>query len=84
MTQNMGMIDRSVRGIAVVPSAVVLALVVGPATLGGILLFVVAAIMAVTAVTGYCPTYTVVGISTRPRPHRIPRVAHTGVATSGH
>jgi Protein of unknown function (DUF2892) len=38
--------------------------------MAGVILF--AAIMLVTAATAFCPTYTVVGISTRPRGlHRV-------------
>jgi hypothetical protein len=39
----------------------------------GIILFVVAGVMLVTAATGYCPNYTLAGISTDPRPHRVGR-----------
>jgi hypothetical protein len=47
------------------------ALILGAGTVGGIILFVVAGIMLVTAVTAFCPTYTAVGISTDPRLHRV-------------
>lgn len=43
----------------------------GFSTVGGILLLVVAGIGAVTATVGYCPTYQLLKISTRPSPHRI-------------
>lgn len=74
MTRNMGTIDRSVRAFVVAPVAIVLALVVGAGTLGGVILFVVAAIMLVTAVTAFCPTYIALGITTRP--HGLHRVGH--------
>jgi Protein of unknown function (DUF2892) len=71
MTQNMGTVDRSLRALVVVPVAIVVALLVGASTIVGVILFVVAGIMLVTATTGFCPTYTLIGISTRPRgPHR--------------
>ena len=39
----------------------------------GLRAFVVAGIMLATAVTGYCPNYSVFGISTDPRLHRVDR-----------
>ena len=51
-----------------------MAFVLGAGTLAGVILFVVAGIMLTTAVTAYCPTYTVIGISTYP--HGIHRVGH--------
>ena len=71
MTPNMGIIDRGLRAFVVAPAAIVLAVVVDVGTLGGVALLVVAGIMLVTAFTGVCPTYTVIGISTEPRPHRV-------------
>jgi hypothetical protein len=72
MTQNMGTLDRSLRAFVVAPVAIVVALILGAGTLGGVILFVVAGIMLATAVTAFCPTYTVLGISTEPRGlHRV-------------
>lgn len=64
--KNVGVVDKVVRAVVAVV-AVVLALVIG----GGwsILFWVVAAIMAATAVTGMCPIYKVVGISTKSKEH---------------
>ena len=63
MKPNESQIDRVIRvGIAVV--AVVVAIIVGPASVVGIVLFVVAAVMLVTAAVGFCPLYRVFGIST--------------------
>ena len=73
MTRNMGTFDRAVRAFVVAPAAIVVALILGASTPGGIILFIVAGIMLATAVTAYCPTYTVVGISTEPRLHRVGR-----------
>jgi Protein of unknown function (DUF2892) len=71
MTQNMGTVDRSLRALVVAPAAIVVALLVGAGTIAGVILFVVAGIMLVTATTAICPTYTLIGISTRPgRLHR--------------
>ena len=74
MPVNMGVLDRSLRAFVVVPAAIVVAFIVGAGTLVGIILFVFAGIMLTTAVIGYCPTYTVVGISTHP--HGIHHVGH--------
>jgi Inner membrane protein YgaP-like, transmembrane domain len=71
MTRNIGTFDRALRAFVVAPAAIVVALLLGAGTLGGIILFVVAGIMLTTAVTAFCPTYTAVGISTDPRLHRV-------------
>lgn len=67
MTRNMGNFDRGLRAFVVAPVAIVVALILGAGTVGGIILLVVAGIMLATAITGFCPTYSVVGISTHPR-----------------
>lgn len=72
MTLNMGNVDRGFRVFVVAPVAIVAALLVGAGTVGGVVLFAVAGIMLATGATGFCPTYTLVGISTRPRGlHRV-------------
>ena len=71
MTRNMGASDRGLRAFVVAPAAIVVALILGAGTVGGVVLFVVAGIMLATALTGFCPTYTVIGISTDPRLHRV-------------
>jgi hypothetical protein len=72
MTRNMGTLDRSLRAFVVAPVVIVVALILGAGTLGGVILFVVAGLMLATAVTAFCPTYTVLGMTTRPRGlHRV-------------
>ena len=71
MTQNMGVFDRSLRAFVVAPAAIVVAFILGASTLGGIILFVVAAIMLATSATAFCPIYVAVGISTEPHLHRV-------------
>lgn len=66
MTRNMGALDRGLRTFVVAPAAIVVAFVVGAGTVGGVILFVVAGIMLASSAVGFCPTYTVVGISTHP------------------
>ena len=81
MTRNMGTVDRSLRAFVVAPLAIGVALVVGAGTLGGVILFVVAGIMLATAATGFCPTYTLLKISTHPSGlHRVGRRLRTGHA----
>jgi hypothetical protein len=63
MTRNVGSVDRIVRFVVAL-AAVVVALVVGPGTVGGVVLLAVAAIMAVTGAVGTCPLYRVFGIDT--------------------
>ena len=71
MTRNMGKLDRLVRAFIVAPVAIVLAVVVGAGAVGGVILFVFAAVMLTTAAVGYCPNYTLIGISTEPHLHRV-------------
>ena len=72
MGRNMGAYDRGFRTFVVAPAAIVVALVVGAGTVGGIVLFVVAGIMLSSSAVGFCPTYTLIGISTYPRGlHRV-------------
>ena len=65
MEHNMGKSDRLARGLLVAPLAVILATVVGAGSVLGVVLLVVAVIMALTAVVGMCPLYSVIGISTQ-------------------
>jgi uncharacterized membrane protein YuzA (DUF378 family) len=66
MVKNMGKADRLVRAFLVAPLAVIGAVLVGPGSLLGILLFVVAAVMLGTAAIGSCPLYRLVGLKTCP------------------
>ncbi|HSL65052.1 MAG TPA: DUF2892 domain-containing protein [Gaiellaceae bacterium] len=72
MQRNMGTADRLVRGILIAPAATIAAVAAGAATLAGVVLLVLAAIMLVTALTGFCPLYRLFGIDTLGRG----RVAH--------
>ena len=72
MTRNMGNWDRGLRTFVVAPATIVAAFIVGAGSVGGVILFAVAGIMLVSSATAFCPTYTVVGISTYPRGvHRV-------------
>ena len=65
MSTNESPIDRVIR-VVIAVAAVVVAFVVGASSVLGIILFVVAAIMLVTAATGFCPLYRLIGVSTCP------------------
>jgi hypothetical protein len=71
MIRNMGMLDRGGRAFVVAPAAIAVAFILGAGTVAGIVLFVVAGILLATAATGYCPNYSLLGISTEPRLHRV-------------
>ena len=69
MKRNENNTDRAVRaGLGAV--LVALALWAGLASIAGILLLVLAAVLLVTAAAGFCPLYYALGISTFPTPHR--------------
>lgn len=70
MKRNMGPADR---GIRVVLAGVGwwLAATIGYATAGGVIVLVVAGILAATAAVGYCPLYAPLSLSTRGGVHRI-------------
>ncbi len=66
MSPNEGTADRVIRGgiaVAALGAGTALGGVVTPA---GLALYAVSGVAAVTAVTGYCPLYSVLGVSTRP------------------
>jgi ABC-type enterochelin transport system permease subunit len=63
MSGNESPIDRIIRVVIAVVAAVA-AFLVGPSTVLGIILFVVAAIMLLTAAVGFCPIYRILGLRT--------------------
>jgi len=63
MRRTVGNTDRAFRGVVVI-GAVVGGGILGFSTGWGILLLVVAAVMALTGASGYCPIYTMLGIDT--------------------
>jgi len=60
MKQNMKTADRATR-IIVAGLAVWPALAIGPGTPGGIVILAVAAVLASTGVSGFCPLYLAAG-----------------------
>jgi DUF2892 family protein len=67
LRRNMGGVDRGFRAFVVAPAAIVAAIALGPTSIGGIVLLVVAGVMLVTGAAGRCPSYVVLGIDTRGR-----------------
>ncbi len=63
MERNEAGLDRVLRGVAAV-AAVAAGFAVGPASGVGIALMGVAAVLAATAATGFCPLYRLFGVST--------------------
>jgi len=66
MKKTVGNIDRMVRGVLAL-GALIAAAVAGFSSGWGIALIVVAAILAVTGSSAYCPIYSVTGLSTLSR-----------------
>jgi hypothetical protein len=80
MTRNLNKTDRIVRtGVGVILLA--FAVPVGVASIAGVVLSVLAAVMLGTAAIGFCPLYLALGISTFPTPHRT-RGGHVGASAS--
>ena len=65
MTANVGSTDKIVR-LVLALLAVVGAFLTGIGTALGVVLLVVGVVLAVTAFTGFCPIYRVLGMSTSP------------------
>ena len=72
MIRNTGTLDRVLRAFLVAPVSILVALSLGAGTVAGFILFVFAGIMLAVAVTGFCPLYVLLGISTYPEGmHRV-------------
>ena len=67
MSQNMSTLDRALRSVVVAPAAIVIAVVVGAGSAGGIVLFVLGAVMLATSAAGFCPLYRLLRIDSRGR-----------------
>ncbi|MDP3894190.1 DUF2892 domain-containing protein [Nocardioides sp.] len=80
MTRNLSNTDRILRtGLGVV--LVAFAIPAGVASISGVVLYVLGAVMLGTAALGFCPLYTALGISTCPSPNRTRR-GHMGASQS--
>lgn len=70
MTRNEGTLDRVIRG-GIAVTALGAGLVVGGVfNPVGIVLFGVAGLAGLTAISGYCPLYAALGVSTRRSPQQ--------------
>jgi hypothetical protein len=72
MSKNMSNLDRGLRAFLVAPAAVIVGVVVGPASVLAIVLYALAAVMLATATAGFCPLYALFHLETRgrrPLPH---------------
>lgn len=67
MSKNMNILDRRLRALLAAPVAVVLGVLIGPGSLGAIVLYAVAAIMLGTSAAGYCPLYSLLHLDGRAR-----------------
>jgi len=67
MKRNMGTIDRLVRGFVVAPAAIAWAAAVGWSGVWAVVALVVAGLMLLTALAGFCPLYAMLGIDTTGR-----------------
>jgi Inner membrane protein YgaP-like, transmembrane domain len=71
MHTNMSNLDRFIRA-SVAIAALVVAIVVGARSAGGIVLLMVTALMGATTAVGFCPLYALFHLDThgrRPLPH---------------
>lgn len=63
-TRNVGTTDRLVRLALAAALAILSTTVWGPASVGGIVALVVAGVAVVTALSGFCPVYQLLHVST--------------------
>ena len=67
MSRNMTILDRRLRAVLIAPVAVLIAVLIGPASVGSIVLYAIAAVMLATSAVGYCPLYSVARVGGRSR-----------------
>ena len=65
MTKNMSILDRRLRAFVAAPLLVVIALLVGAGSVGGIVLFALAGVLLATGAAGFCPLYALLHLETR-------------------
>jgi hypothetical protein len=70
MNSNLAGIDRALR-LVLAALGWWLAAAIGYASPGGVIVLVLAGILAITAALGYCPLYTLLRISTRGGLHHV-------------
>jgi len=62
MSKNMTILDRRLRALVIAPLAVLIAVLIGPASVASIVLYALAAVMLATSAAGYCPLYFLFGM----------------------
>jgi hypothetical protein len=67
MSKNMDILDRRVRTLLLAPAAVLAGILIGPGSVGAIVLYAVAAVLLATSAVGYCPLYSVLRLRTPSR-----------------
>jgi hypothetical protein len=65
MSKNMNTLDRRLRALLVAPAAVVIGILIGPGSVGSIVLYALAVIMLATSAAGYCPLYSLLRLGSR-------------------
>ena len=68
MKQNMGTTDRLVRALLIAPALLLVAFLIGFATVGGVIATVLAVVMLGTAAVGFCPLYVPFHLHTDRKP----------------
>lgn len=68
MATNEGNADRVIRVVLAVVAAII-AVAVGAGSVLGVILWIVAGILLVTGLAGFCPLYRMLGINTCPLKH---------------
>jgi len=69
MTVNMGSTDRKIRAFLIAPLVGIVGIVVGPTGALAYVLYLLAAVMVLTGVVGFCPLYAPFKISTKRSEH---------------
>lgn len=65
MTRNMSTLDRRLRTFVAAPVFLVVALLLGAGSAGGVVLLALAAVMVATSAVGSCPLYTLLHVGSR-------------------
>jgi hypothetical protein len=65
MKTNLSNLDRALRALLVAPAALIVGVVVGPASLLAIVLYAIALVLLATAAIGFCPLYALLHIDSR-------------------
>ena len=64
MKHNLGSTDRAIRAFVAAPALVVVGVLVGPAAALSWLAYGLAGVLLATSAAGWCPLYTLFGVST--------------------